>query len=48
MAQAILINILWIYSTFETHNLTLSIFPGKIPETKKKYFFNSLFDRRQT
>ena len=35
MDQAILIKILWLYSTFETYNLTLSIFPGKIPETRK-------------
>ena len=39
--------ILWVCSTFETHNTTLSIFPGKIHETRKIYFFNSLCDRRR-
>ena len=29
---------LWVDSTFEIHNITLSIFPWKIPETRKIFF----------
>ena len=29
---------MWLYTTFETHNITLSIFPEKIPETRNFFF----------
>ena len=38
MAPTKLIKFCRLISTFETHNITLSIFPGKIPTTRNTYF----------